>query len=96
MHWVPVCPVIAAAQDDNGSRGMRHVTIGTAPKGQVESALKPAQIGESIVLAIVEHTPDRADADLGQQIASRNHIQDQRQVQKEKRQANPHLFAQAP
>ena len=96
MHGLPVRPVIKAAQDHDGSRGMHHVTIRTAPKGQVKLALKPAQIGEGIVLAIVEHPPDRTDTDLGQRIAGNNRLQPPHQVQHKKRQANPHWFAHAP
>ena len=75
---------------------MHHMTIGTAPKSQVELPLKPAQIREGIVLAVVEHTPDRVDADLGQRVIGINHMQGQCQVQDEHHQANPRGLAQDP
>ena len=68
MDWLPVCSLIAAAQDDDGSCRVHHMAIRTAPKNKVELASKPAQISEGIVLAVVKHPSDRADADLGQRV----------------------------
>jgi len=57
VHFPPRGSQILAAQYDDAGRGVHHVTVGAAAKGQVNSVLKPAEVGEGVVLTVPEGSP---------------------------------------
>jgi hypothetical protein len=43
---------------------MHHVAVGTTAEREVKPVMKPAEVGEGIVLAVVEGAVNVADGDL--------------------------------
>jgi hypothetical protein len=56
---------IVAGHNDHRRRGMHHVSIGATSKRQIVAVTKACQIGEGVVLAVMEHTADVSDSDFG-------------------------------
>lgn len=66
VNLLPLPPVVVAGQDQNGGRRMHRVSVRTTSKGQKQPAFESDQIGERVVLTVMEHASHECHPNLRQ------------------------------